>query len=634
MSHFTHFGRYEIVRKLSRSLTDVYLARDSQTGSLVVLKLIEQSRDEFTELVIEAERRGAVLQRQLHETDPRILRIFDFGEDQNCFFVVIEYFEGRTLAELIREQGSLDPKRAARYAAEIASQLQSLHSFISDVDGRQTAVVHGDIKPSNVQIGGNDEVRLLDFGIAKVISLTRNLTHHNLGSPSYCSPERLRRGQVDAQSDVWALGVTLYEMIAGIPPYQAQNTRKLENLIQSRRPPRALPESCPAPLKAIITKCLSPRMENRYPSALALQDDLDAFLSDRATAAEAEPVSAWSTTPTVETEPGASRATRLLATTRTLFKSRSLRLKIPARELTHASIALAAGFLFGLFVLMPLGYFYKFHRSSEPLRAGHSYVQADVALIDSDWNAYQELQRENDFLGKFSPALSLGAPLRARLVAAADNIIDGYRNSPEPRLNAADWTKAQTCLRHALEMNPSDSRTRGKLALSNAYLELPKASSKTHAASTLQQFKTAESLLPESPDPHLGLTRLYVYGYRQLTPALAELRKAEELGYRPGPREAAETADGYLIQAEWELARAKCTIPGKAKQRWTALARQDIARARRLYDQIASSSDVKPQLQRLKDARLEEVALEAPPVQLIAAKQRTRRRSVNSRRWQ
>ncbi len=305
MSHLKQFGKYEIIRKLSRSLTDVYLARDCETDTSVVLKLVEQSRDEFTQVVIEAERRGALLQRQLHETDARILQVFDFGEEQNCFFVAMEYFEGKTLAEVIREDRVLDPKRAAGYAAEISNQLKTLHAFVSDVDGRKTAVVHGDIKPSNIQIGANDQVKLLDFGIAKVISLTRNLTQHNLGSPSYCSPERLSKGSVDAHADLWALGVTLYEMVSGVPPYQAQNTRKLENLIQSRRPPRALPESCPAALKAVIEKSLAANLEARYQSAGAFEDDLRAFLEDRRTIAESESRPAFSSGPTVAKYPAA-----------------------------------------------------------------------------------------------------------------------------------------------------------------------------------------------------------------------------------------------------------------------------------------------------------------------------------------
>ena len=139
-------------------------------------------------------------------------------------------------------------------------------------------MVHGDIKPSNIHLGLNETVRLLDFGIAKTLRPDRDFTFHNFGSPSYCSPERLGRSLLDQQADLWAVGVTLYEMVAGSPPYQAENTRKLERLIQSRRPPRALPATCPAPLKAVIGKALAPDAERRYPSAAAFGDDLKAFL--------------------------------------------------------------------------------------------------------------------------------------------------------------------------------------------------------------------------------------------------------------------------------------------------------------------------------------------------------------------
>src|SRR5437763_7064984 len=194
--HFQQFGRYKILRKLGRSMTDVYLALDPETNRNVVLKIIEQLRDEFTQLVIEAERRGAQIQKQLHEIDPRILEVYDFGEQQGCFFVSMEYFEGKSIAELLQAEGRLDPKRAARYATEVCSQLGTLHSFLSDVNGRKTAVVHGDIKPTNIQIGPGGGLRLLDFGIAKVITSTHNLTHHNLGSPTYCWPQRISRAQV------------------------------------------------------------------------------------------------------------------------------------------------------------------------------------------------------------------------------------------------------------------------------------------------------------------------------------------------------------------------------------------------------------------------------------------------------
>jgi serine/threonine protein kinase len=579
MSHLKQFGKYEIIRKLSRSLTDVYLARDCETDTSVVLKLVEQSRDEFTQVVIEAERRGALLQRQLHDTDARILQVFDFGEEQNCFFVAMEYFEGKTLAEVIREDRVLDAKRAAGYAAEISNQLKTLHAFVSDVDGRKTAVVHGDIKPSNIQIGANAQVKLLDFGIAKVISLTRNLTQHNLGSPSYCSPERLSKGSVDAHADLWALGVTLYEMVSGVPPYQAQNTRKLENLIQSRRPPRALPESCPVGLKAVIEKSLAADLEARYQSADTFEDDLRAFLEDRRTIAESESRAAFSSGPTVAKYRAGSTATRLAAKTRTV-------LKLPARVvlksrtgLRQAGVALVAGFLFGLVVLMPAAYIYHFHRASTPLRAGNDYARRSVSAINADWNLYHDIERRSQFLGSFSPTASLAGPFHARLVAAADSVINGYRDRATQPLHRADWEKAQFCLRRALQMVPGDSKSKGKLALCDGYVNLLQNPKLPKAALSLDQFREASRLLPDSPDPHLGLARLYVYSYRNVGPALAELREAQRLGYRPGAREVQETADGYRLRAEWEMLRAKYTLPKSAEKRWVAMAKSDVQRA-------------------------------------------------------
>src|SRR6202049_5051883 len=166
----------------------------------------------------------------------------------------MQYIEGRTVTEILNQENRIEPTRAAKFAIEILSQLDKLHSFRAEVDGQRRSVVHGDINPSNIQIGADDEVRLLDFGIAKALTFTHSRTHLNLGSPSYCSPARLSRGQVDRHADLWAVGVTLYEMVAGQPPCQAQDTRKLDELIQSRRPPRGLPDGCPSAMTAILNK--------------------------------------------------------------------------------------------------------------------------------------------------------------------------------------------------------------------------------------------------------------------------------------------------------------------------------------------------------------------------------------------
>ncbi len=634
MVHFQKFGKYDIIRKLGRSLTDVYLARDGEMNRRVVLKLVERLRDDFTQLVIEAESRGALIQKQLHELDPRILQIYDCGEQDGCFFVAMEYFEGKTLAQILHEERRLDAKRAARYAAEICSQLRTLHSFVSDVDGRKTAVVHGDIKPSNVQIGASDELRLLDFGIAKVITFTHNLTHHNLGSPSYCSPERISKGQVDPHADLWAVGISLYEMVSGAPPYQAQNTRKLENLIQSRRAPRALPQSCPASVKAIIAKALAGDMARRYGSAEAFESDLRASLDGRLTVAAGERLAAWDANATLERNPAVVDSTSPPA-----VKGRvAVKIRPPhARgwnDLTNVAIALLAGVLVGLLVFIPVGYYYRFWSISSPLRVQTDYVHESAQSLSADWALYQDLKQRNSFLGEFSPVLGIERPFRSNLVAAADSILDHFRSSSDEQLGDFDWSKARTCLRYALEIDPWDSKTRGKLALSNGYFNL--AQNPPKAAQSISNFRQAESYLPRSADPHLGLARVYVYVSHNIGQALGEFHQAEQFGYKRGPKEIEEEADGYLFRAQWELSRAKRTPadarPDKAK--WLQMARDDIERARTLYEPIIGYSNVSTNLEQVYEYQSEQIRLQTAAVRYVPAKQHAPRHASSSRRWQ
>jgi hypothetical protein len=287
-------GRYEIVRQIGRSMTDVYLVIDTVENRKAALKLIPSSGDAVSRLVLEAERRGAAILRELRELDPRVVEVYETGDLDGYFFVAMQYVEGRDLAEVLQAERTIDPIRAAAIALEICEQLTKFHTW-------QSAVVHGDIKPSNIHLGPNDTVRLLDFGIAKTLRANCDATVANFGSPSYCSPERLTRSEVDQQSDLWAVGATLYQMLAGAPPYQAENTRKLESLIRSRRPPRALPPRCPAPLRAIAMKALAPNAAQRYRSAREFQADLQTFLENKPVLADVERRRARSATATIET---------------------------------------------------------------------------------------------------------------------------------------------------------------------------------------------------------------------------------------------------------------------------------------------------------------------------------------------
>jgi len=190
MSAPTRLGRYEIIRRLGNSMTDVYLAMDTVENRKAVLKLIPQGDDTTRRLILEAERRGAAIQKELHDVDPRMVEIYEYGEQDGYFFVAMQYIEGRTVAEVLASDRVVDPCRAAVIALEICEQLAKFHAW-------ESAVVHGDIKPSNIHLGASDTVRLLDFGIAKTLRADCDATGHHFGSPGYCSPERLIRAEVD-----------------------------------------------------------------------------------------------------------------------------------------------------------------------------------------------------------------------------------------------------------------------------------------------------------------------------------------------------------------------------------------------------------------------------------------------------
>jgi eukaryotic-like serine/threonine-protein kinase len=597
------FLSYKIIRKLARGMTDVYLAFDTSANRYAVLKIVEESPDPLTQLILQAERRGAQLQNQLHEADPRVIEIYECGDHDGYFFIAMQYIEGRTVAEILSQEKRIEPARAAKFAVAILGQLDKLHSFTADIDGQRRSVVHGDIKPSNIQIGSDDEVRLLDFGIAKALTFTHSRTHLNLGSPSYCSPERLSRGQVDRHADLWAVGVTLYEMVAGSPPYQAQDTRKLEELIQSRRPPRALPEGCPSALKAIINKALAGDLHLRYVSAAAFESDLRLFLQDRPTVAQTERRSAWHSNPTLEKMRVQipQRVTSMAETVkRSVMKLKPPHVKRVASVLSIL-VALCWGLLAGLVVCVPAGYYYRYRRESSPLRGKLDYTRASIPEINSDWNLFQRIQRQNAFLVDWSPATRLSPAMRSSLLEAADEVIEGYRNHSDPALQDFDWAKAVVCLEHALEMDRNDRTARGKLALTNGYVNLVRANADPQAAR--QKFEEAASLITRSPDPHLGLARVYIYSLKNVGKAVAELHAAERLGFHPGPREMEQEADGYRIRAVAELSEAR-KYSGTARsqeQRYLRLAQRDFERARQLYEPILGFSNVNVALRQVDD---------------------------------
>jgi eukaryotic-like serine/threonine-protein kinase len=544
----SRIGRYEIVRRLGKSMTEVYLAIDTVENRRAALKLIQSGGDSVNQLMVEAERRGANIQREMHDLDPRVIEIYDIGDVDGYFYVAMQYVEGRNLAEVLKAESAVDPYRAATIALEICEQLAKFHSW-------QSTVVHGDIKPSNIHLGPHDTVRLLDFGIAKMLRAGRTATMHNFGSPGYCSPERLTRSEVDQQSDLWAVGATLYEMLAGEPPFQAESTRKLESLIRSGRPPRALPARCPRSLRAIATKALAPEPERRYNSAREFQADLQAFLEHKTTAAEMERRSAWSPNATIE----AARE-YIRKATRTLKRAR-IRLQVGGAV---AWFALGMG-----------------------LSIGGTFA----------WQAWQANR----------PAPQAAAPpdmaLPRLYVATADRVLEAYRKSSDPSLHDFDWQKAEVCLARAVDMGGDDDRTLGKLALSRGYATLERLMGGQYSEASATQMRTnardffanAALEMPRDPAPHLALARLYVYSLPNVEQALSEFATAERLGAALGRREIEQQGDAWRLRA-LEQAEAR---------QWEE-AGKDAENARRQYQRIPGFDQV--------DAHLREVNGIHPPV--------------------
>ena len=250
-SFLQSIGEYQILEKLGRGgMADVYLAFDSKNNRRVALKLIECGAGEEAREIVAAERLGAELQAQLCLIEARVPKIHSSGDRDGFFCIDMEYVEGRDLSEIICLE-PLEPQVAAGIAREICSILRNAHSISLHVDGREfRAIVHGDIKPKNVRIDAQGGVRVLDFGIAKGLSLTRKLTSNIFGSVAYSSPERLETGRIDEMSDLWSVGVVLYEMIAGRLPFEAPSTERLETIVRSHTPPLPLGNTCPVGSRA------------------------------------------------------------------------------------------------------------------------------------------------------------------------------------------------------------------------------------------------------------------------------------------------------------------------------------------------------------------------------------------------
>lgn len=265
-------GRYELHKRIARGgMADVVLARDQLLERPVAVKILfaEYSNDSA---FVERFRREAQAAAGLNH--PNIVGVYDWGREANTYFIVMEYVDGRSLADVLRTEGTLHPDRAADVATDVAAALGFAH---------RNGVVHRDVKPGNILISSTGLVKVTDFGIARAISHTTEdaltQTGSVMGTATYFSPEQAQGKAVDPRSDLYSLGVVMYEMVCGRAPFQAENPVAVayKHVQEQVVPPSQISPTIPASYEAITMRLLAKSADARYASAEDLRSDLRRF---------------------------------------------------------------------------------------------------------------------------------------------------------------------------------------------------------------------------------------------------------------------------------------------------------------------------------------------------------------------
>ena len=270
-------GPYEIVHEIGRGgMAVVFFATDSRDGRPVALKLVPTGTGSLTRRRSSRPSAGARSCRSSSARSARTFRSCTNTASRAATSTSRWSISTDAISPRFSRAGALAPNRAVGIAIQLCRFLEAAHGFESTIDGRNLrSLLHGDLKPRNIRVRWADKVKILDFGIAKALSLSRKVTRNDFGSITYVSPERLESGEIDTYSDFWAVGVLLYEMLAGLQPFRAPDTRRLELRIRSLQPPEPLGPSCPPALQAVVAKLLAGRPADRYGDARAIRDDLE-----------------------------------------------------------------------------------------------------------------------------------------------------------------------------------------------------------------------------------------------------------------------------------------------------------------------------------------------------------------------
>ncbi len=320
-------------------MAQVYRGTDTVLNRTVAVKVLGPQYAQDAGFVERFRREAQAAARLNH---PNVVSVFDTGSDGPVHYIVMEYVAGRTLADVLKTEGHLMPERAAEIAAQVASALSFAHA---------AGIVHRDVKPGNIMITPQGEVKVMDFGIARAAStepLTQTATV--LGTASYLSPEQAEGRPVDARSDIYSLGIVLYEELTGVPPFQADSPVAVAYKHVRENPvlPSQVVPGIPPDLEAVVLKAMAKNPANRYASAAEMREDLERFLSGRPVEAAPVLLGDGATGPMEPTAVESATAAAALTAQPTTVASGD---EPPSGGRSRWLIGLAAGLIIGILVL-------------------------------------------------------------------------------------------------------------------------------------------------------------------------------------------------------------------------------------------------------------------------------------------
>ena len=262
--------RYEVLSKIGAGgMADVYKGKDTMLNRYVAIKVLKKEYRENKDFVrkfrSEAQAAAGLL-------NPNIVNVYDVGEDRGLYYMVMELVEGITLKEYIQKKGKLSTKEAISIAIQMCTGIEAAHKH---------NIIHRDIKPQNIIISKEGKVKVTDFGIARAVD-SNTVSSNAMGSVHYVSPEQARGGYCDAKSDIYSVGITMYEMITGRVPFDGDSTVTvaMKHLQENITPPSQYAPDMSKALEKIILKCTQKSPERRYESTTVLIQDLKRALVD------------------------------------------------------------------------------------------------------------------------------------------------------------------------------------------------------------------------------------------------------------------------------------------------------------------------------------------------------------------